>query len=332
MPKEITHWLIAEKAAERLTDRTKSSILMRYIGMVRLGAIIHDVLYYVRSGSANIRRCSDIANALHGTNGEDTFALLRIIASGIDTPNTDSLQHREAFTAFLFGATTHYCADVIFHPYIYYVSGNCLKNQTSFQAWEHHRSLEAAIDLTFCKTYHRRVHEFSLLNDISLHRLELQSILQHVAQTQYNAGMNIRAKDYEEGYKTLAWLRLLMRAFVPNAFLDTIEYAVPSLVRTIISAETRSYLGLRYTRQSRWGIPASRHPFQYYHPVSGEHYTTTLADLFEQAVQETITLWGMFEHTIIAGRLLETSGKSLEVGLPGIPNTAMKTFAEISVP
>lgn len=331
MPKEITHWLIAEKAAERLAQGTASQALVSHSGMIRLGAILHDVLYYVRSGKAHIRRCTDIANTLHGAHGEDTFALLRMIASDIDSDNKRGFDTQcEASRAFLFGAMTHYCADVVFHPYIYYISGNCLQNTTFFQAWENHRSLEAAIDLAFCNEHHRAAKKFSLLRDISRHSSALQGILQSLAKRQGDFGMNIRWQDYEEGYNTLAWLRLLMVSFVPNTLLDAAQYAAPEFIQTIISAETRSYLGLRYTRQSRWSIPAIRQSFPYRHPVSGEHYTATLADLFEQAVQESLNLWGVLENTVLVGKPLRMQGKSLEVGMQGVPSTAMKTFAEIS--
>ncbi|MCU0425005.1 MAG: zinc dependent phospholipase C family protein [Candidatus Kapabacteria bacterium] len=336
VPKEITHWLIAEQAAQRLKDTKKptTQATMSHSGLVRLGAVLHDVLYYVRSGSAAIKRCTDIANVLHGAQGEDTFEILRIIASG---KNQYEYQHetrsnsasRETWEAFLFGAMTHICADVAFHPYIYYTSGNCLDDRTHFQAWENHRALEAAIDLAFCKEHQQSPHHYSLLNDILQHQRELREILTYCAEEQSRRDISVSADDYEQGYKTLAWLRLAMQSVVPNLAINVAEHHFSGLWQMLFSAEMRSYLALRYTNASAWSGQDVFRAIHYQHPVSGEEHQTTLAGLFDEAVEDSVRLWGVLEETLLVEKPLTERGKSLELGLEGVPSSTMTLFALI---
>lgn len=316
MPKEITHWLIAEEVGRRISLRVEHPELLR------LGAIVHDVLYYVRLG--NDARCTALANTLHGSAGEDTFGIVRDLTEG----NMHS-SNSAALCSFLLGAVTHICADVIFHPYIYYTAGNFLEKRTHFEAWHNHRALESSLDLAFCRSLSVKPDSVSLSKDIHHSKQDLMLILEHLAAAQRKEGCQVQAEDYWQGYKTLGRLRPLLANTALNTLLDGAARHFPSLLRKAFSAESWSYLGLRYSRQNSWNVQDVHARLHYRHPVSGEEYDTSLQELFDTAVQESVRVWQHLEQTILCGEPLLEKGKSLEVGLRGVPSVAMRYFASL---
>jgi len=316
VPKEITHWLIAEEVGRRISLRVEHPELLR------LGAIVHDVLYYVGLGSD--ARCTALANTLHGSAGEDTFGIVRDLAEG-DVHSSNSA----ALCSFVLGAVTHICADVIFHPYIYYTAGNFREKRTHFQAWHNHRALESTIDRTFCRSLSVKPDNVSLSKDIHHSEQDLMLILERLAAAQRREGYQVQAEDYWQGYKTLGRLRPLLANTALNALLDGAECHFPSLLQKALSAESWSYLGLRYSRQNPWNVQDVQTRLHYRHPVSGEEYDTSLQELFDTAVQESVRVWQHLEQTILRGEPLLEKGKSLEVGLHEVPSAAMRYFASL---
>lgn len=339
MPKEITHWLIAEETARRLVscsdadspdDDTTKTALEAFPVLIHLGALLHDVLYYVRSGKADVGRCTKLANALHGADGEDTFGLLRDLLSF--RHSTIQGGGEGALRAFLLGALTHICTDAVFHPYIYYTAGNYVEKSTHFQAWYNHRALESAIDLAFCREQGISLRTFSLGNDLRVGKHEMQFFLRHLAALQRQAPelWAIEATDYENGYTTLAWLRVLFASSPINVVLDVAESIMTPFLQLQAFAELHSYLGLRYSGRSPWSGIQTQTTLHYTHPVSGENYRTTLQELFESAVQESIRVWGILEPMLVektGAALIPEQGKSLEVGLLGVASSEMRYFA-----
>jgi hypothetical protein len=78
-----------------------------------------------------------------------------------------------------------------------------------------------------------------------------------------------------------------------------------------------------------WGHSTLLHnQISYLHPVTGEPHHTSLAELFETAVRESVDLWGSIEADVNAGRipLMSERGASLELGLKEVPARAMRYF------
>lgn len=315
MPKEMTHWLIAEEVGKRVSAHTDNPALLR------LGAIVHDVLYYRSLG--NSPHCTALANHLHGSEGEDTFTIVRNLTSD----RTLTADGRDSLQAFLLGAVTHICADIVFHPYIYYASGNPYMPNMHYEVWKNHRALESAIDIAFCRERNIRVDSVSLYADITSQKHDVMAILNLLAHEQRKAGWEIRSADYWRGYAALARLRPIMTNSFLNAVVDGSESHLAQLMNIVVPPELRSYLGLRYSAKSPWAVGNIHAPLHYRHPVSGEEHFTTLQELFDAAVQESVRVWGIVEQTLLCGTPLLEEGKSLEVGLQGVPAEAMSHFA-----
>jgi hypothetical protein len=161
MPKEITHWLIAEAVMERYHSKENSEKPITTLtstltatpttqtlpafdhDLVLLGASFHDVMYYVPK-HPSAPAYTALADYLHGSRGEDTWEPLRLLAK--DYLRHDDASHRADIRSFMLGMVTHICADIAFHPYIYWAAGNW-HGKGLFAAQRKHRLLEGAIDL-----------------------------------------------------------------------------------------------------------------------------------------------------------------------------------------
>ena len=114
MPREIVHWLVLERCTERLSESdatAAATALKTHRSAAYLGAIAHDAPYYYRLGADHA--FSQIAEAIHGRFGQDTFEPIRTMAADIlHSPDSE----RGALWAFLLGMVSHYAADIVFHP------------------------------------------------------------------------------------------------------------------------------------------------------------------------------------------------------------------------
>ncbi|MCS6809218.1 MAG: zinc dependent phospholipase C family protein [Bacteroidota bacterium] len=331
MPKEITHWLIAEETARQVLPY---HLTTEEQALLRLGAILHDVLYYVVCSTASRRRCTALANTLHGASGEDTFTVFRLLRKHVLLAENSQIQHsvsQRQYNAFTLGALTHYVTDVVFHPCIYYMSGNCFDSASRWQSWRNHRTIESTYDVLFCNAFQANIHAYSLWHDLQ----HAQSVLHHIfyalASAQRRIGWEVTAQDYQQGYQNLAWLRAVYSQKLLNALLDYAERAILHLYPSYERTQVASYLALRYSVSSPWNASHIDAPLYYQHPVSGDAYTTCLRELFNQAVQHSIQLWLQMEQELCSATshlgMLQHHGLSLEVGLHAVPMRSMQYFA-----
>ena len=147
MPKEIVHWLIAEQTACLLRGTPLEKIVAANPECLRFGAIFPDVLFYL-VGKRSSRRIGRLGDILHGTGGEDTYRLLRSLLEITETSEASG-----PLTAFWIGVASHLQADIVFHPLIYYLTGNyhdeCPEKRTL--AIQRHRRLEVMLDMYFTR-------------------------------------------------------------------------------------------------------------------------------------------------------------------------------------
>jgi hypothetical protein len=140
VPKERSHWLLAQRAAKRLKPGPLADAVLAYQEFLLAGAVAHDSGYYAGAlGSAAGRRTAD---RLHGADGWNTFAPFWALADRRDL-GAPAL-------AFGFGALTHLAADVTFHPLVYAWTGEAAADPPWNRGWLYrHQALEAALDRHF---------------------------------------------------------------------------------------------------------------------------------------------------------------------------------------
>lgn len=146
MPKEITHWLVAKKVSEAARHTHWGDAVMHCPNALGFGAVFPDLLYYI-AGPSIMSRYRSIAQAYHGTHGEDTNELLRNIAAILPM-----CQHGEALRAFLYGLVCHIQTDLTFHPLVCALTGNDEDDDPDrrSRSVKDHRRFECLMDLYFC--------------------------------------------------------------------------------------------------------------------------------------------------------------------------------------
>ncbi|MEN6350833.1 MAG: zinc dependent phospholipase C family protein [Syntrophomonas sp.] len=141
MPKEITHWIIANRIHEQMAECPLKSCLSENIHMYYIGAVAFDTPYYLNGTHYSLFQ--DLASRLHGIKGENTFDPIIMMFRSYDEkiPWPDY--------AFLCGVITHIMIDSAFHPLVYYLTGDYNDPEPSLrsQAVISHRQWEAGLDL-----------------------------------------------------------------------------------------------------------------------------------------------------------------------------------------
>ena len=121
MPREIIHWIVLERAADRAKAAGCPAIaeaISSHRDAACLGALLHDVPYYFRMGKDPFEQ---VADWLHGKHSEDTLLPMRKLASAIlSIPPAE----RRLLWPFFLGMLGHIGADVVFHPLVFYFTGN----------------------------------------------------------------------------------------------------------------------------------------------------------------------------------------------------------------
>jgi len=141
LPKEITHWIIADRIHEQMGDCPLKSCLSENIHMYYVGAVAFDTPYYLTGSDQGFFQ--SLAARLHGIKGENTYdpiyMLFKSYPSEIPRP----------VFAFLCGVVTHIMIDSAFHPLVYYLTGdyNDPDPAAKNRAVVNHRQWESGLDI-----------------------------------------------------------------------------------------------------------------------------------------------------------------------------------------
>jgi len=107
LPKEITHWIIADLIREQMEDCPLKACLSENIHMYHIGAVALDTPYYLTGSHQAFFQA--LASRLHGIKGENTYDPLYMLFKSF--PGSVP---RPVF-AFLCGVITHIMIDSSFH-------------------------------------------------------------------------------------------------------------------------------------------------------------------------------------------------------------------------
>lgn len=283
MPKEFTHWTIAEQVRRARWTRKDmlSQIIAEYPNMYLLGAMTHDSLYYpvFLPKSAG---CEAAARNLHV---EDITGPFRIPA----------LRYGELFNrpaaAFLAGAATHTVIDGVFHPFIYYFSGDSRSSdpQIAGNASVRHRTLETYLDLHFYGGIKLPNHGslLALLRDKEMSDRRFYKL----ASLFY--GNNI----------TPATAQTALRAHARFVYLAQNRLWVDVL--NVVNAATinafKAVRGLCYPKVEHIESPFLAARFTYKNPVTGDEHHASADDLRQRAVSLINSVFDNFSLQLQTG-------------------------------
>ena len=318
MPREIVHWAVLDQGTSQLQASGAPQVhecLVRYKSAAYLGAILHDAPYYYRFGGKSFEA---VAEWLHGRHGEDTFVPMRELANEIQSA-TCSLEERIAHWAMLFGMISHMVTDTVFHPMVFYFSGDYYdpRPEQREDARARHRLLEVYLDSWF------RAHKGPFLHEGDISAV-CRALVQETPQLYRILDASLGAKtvsrrfsrpvqgEWHDAVWYQAFIQKLCRAQFPGAVTSILNRASKGSLRAI---EAISSYGRNYPH------PVFDNALDYRNPVSGEHRITTVTELLADAAAEFQSICQRFEP-LLAGsstavdEVLEgIQGKSLNFGI-----------------
>lgn len=321
MPRELVHWDILYRALKRLPVE-EAPLLHEIIrgndAAIALGAIAHDAPYYRRGGGSEFEW---ISSFLHGLGerveqGDTLLPLSRFGALADALPDPDK---RAASLSFLLGLISHYAVDVVFHPWIFFCSGNyyAVDDRERAHARARHRLLEVYLDED------RRASGLTFPWPATIGRL-----LDSLPPTQLDDLCAVLEATVEPaasrwapeliGQLSLEWRHALKElALFQRLFVSISGGIVAGLLNRLSFNRLFPYDAL-FSRGRRGPQPALHRPLRYQNPISGEWTSSSLTELDEQAIDLTLKLFRTVERALAAGGVTPSTlcgGVSLNYGV-----------------
>jgi hypothetical protein len=321
MPKEVVHWMVAGRAAALLSSGPFGPALARCPRGLALGAVWHDVLFYLRGDHPEGLRT--LPHRLHGSHGEDPFALLRLQAAHMYARRDQPLP-----TAFFVGLAAHVFTDAAIHPLVYHLTGNYYDTDAKRRtgAIRRHRALECLLDMIAAGSPQAVLGQSlralidGLEGPVGLAcPPESAAVLAGCTAAQ-------AAKGLAEALDTFCTMQSFCRMPAVARFLRETAWLLPDKLREIAA--------LFYAPQLWEQRAAVAGPVAFRNPVSGEARTAGLAELMEEAAQRTASFCARQAGSLLAGRGLADRGPgpSLDMGLPGVSVDQARYFADHLLP
>lgn len=318
MPKEITHWLIASRVSEALKGSAIGDILSANPFCLKLGAVFPDALFYNRNGKET-KRFLTLSDEFHGAGGEDTYRIVQDLHHAAK----DAVE-KGPIIALMTGIICHIQADSSFHPLVYYLSGNDDDPEPGAKAKAvgAHRRFESLMDLFFCggasnlKKYSLK--DYLLKAEMPSHEL-LGKALSKIASEKDWPDLN---EVMDRAFNFFSFMQNLSHNQVLSRFLYTLDRFFPDKWREITA--------LFYGPQLNKKISIMTEPITYKNPVTGQESTQRLEEIFQIAVEKTVTIIRGAERAVLSGELnLELGiGPSLSFGLEKVSKEDAKYFAD----
>lgn len=292
MPKELTHWLLAERALAALPEE---SALRRIIALHRAaylgGAVLPDTLAHLVRGPFH-SKAGSLSERFHNPSGNSYAPLIRAerqFAGPLPAP---------LFACFL-GVVSHMEADAALHPYVYAAAGNR-------GIGEHYR-IETGIDLHFLgrgeRPPQRRLDRLlsasgkEALVSAATRLFDPEGELPRRA-VEHSLALHCR---FQGMYDRLFW-----------------KLAVRALGR-VWGSPFSEQRHLFYPLRGRAAGEASMAAGQWRHPESGEVSGASVGELARRAVERTVVLMRRIEEQgSLALALADHPGANLLTGLHGV--------------
>jgi hypothetical protein len=318
MPREFTHWKVAEKVSEKLQNTIFSVPLTRYKNILMLGANFHDIIFYVPRffKKDEIGQLPDI---LHGSEKEDTFDIIKVI---VDSVNRN--ENNNHLISFLIGVITHIFTDSTFHPMVFYYAGHYAKEGRMKKANQRHHKIEALIDFYLCKDIMRN-DDYTLANFMNNAEYSPKKLF-HEAFSEYFIKDKVEfVKAICSGYKRLSIVQKLAMNKHINRFFSIVEPFFPDRLKDASS--------IRYDTNLLNYISFVSKDIQYRNPVTGCEFSSTLDSLLEKSIEDCVSFCRMIEKFIIDKKHVEIDykGPSLKAGIPSVSVKEMKYFYENNI-
>ncbi|MBF0634585.1 MAG: zinc dependent phospholipase C family protein [Nitrospinae bacterium] len=292
MPKEITHWIIAKKAADCAPEPYLRQVIRDNMSLYLAGAIAVDSPYYVLRG----RDKPFFAKAgarLHGMKKESPFAsVLRIpdIATGVDENRA---------MAFTLGALTHVIADRVFHPMVYYLTGDYDYPDAAIRrkAVTLHRLLETWMDVWFAQ---RTAPE----KDVKLFRFAAQNSAEAKIMARLGSALFFGEKQMVKP----ARVAVLSHTIIQSLFTKPWALKALGFYGRVANRDMGEFMALCYPPMDSKPPSFLSGPIRYKNPVTEKDIAETLEEMEKRAVETCARWFNAIASNFASTRLWETCG------------------------
>jgi len=298
MPKELTHWLLAERSLAGLDDKSRLSVLIReHRALYLAGAVLPDTLMHLIRGPHGPAALA-LANRFHDAGGNSYAPLIRMEeaygAEGIPA----------GLLACLLGVLSHMQADIVFHPFVFAGSG-------VGDIGRHYR-LETAIDCHFSRK--GAVFPAKRLNTLMTPAIRAELVT--ACSFLFDPGKSLPRKALEQAlelhcriqamYDRTHW-KLVARllACLPVPLFRHAQHLFHPLIRSV-NGPAKLFGNWR-------------------HPVTGEERNESPDDLAQEAVGRTVALFERIDaHGGLKNALSAVPGENLLTGRYGVKQAKME--------
>lgn len=298
MPKELTHWLLADTACAGLPPGSRlRGIIEAHQPIYHGGAVLPDTLLHLFRGP-HAAQALALAHSFHDSTGNSFAPLIRAEEAFPDgLPPT--------LLACLLGVITHIETDIVFHPLVYALTGSAGIGR--------HYQIETDIDGYFLHNgtlpAHRRLSTMmsadtqeTLVNACSL-LFDPDGILPHSA-LKHALSSHCR---FQAMYDNTFW-KLAVR------FLATI-------IGSPFSEQRHLFYPVSYSSAENC-CGSSRQEWR--HPATGKLFCSSLDELANEVIQRTIALFNLIEEKgSLAAALRLSPGENLLTGLHGVKRNTL---------
>ncbi len=315
MPKEITHWTLAETAFRRMRDASPlKRIIESHKNLYFCGAVILDSPFYVQwgKGAAGIR---DRAERIHDTAQNAFECFLPILK------NPDFLS-MESVVSLLAGITTHIFSDAAFHPFICHFSGTTRTPDKNLRrkAQTRHHTLETYLDFFFAARgiFSTNTTFGRFFNAVEISRSAFMELLSRI----YGTG---RTVDRVMAKKSV-YMHAVLQALFDQKTLKGMLDALNLLPGINLDTTLASFYPCRKPRSEA----LFSRPLSYRHPVTGEARYVPVQVLEREALASIQNVFSAIEPWVLLkppGQGLEDlHGPNLYTGMTGYRLADMQYF------
>ncbi len=352
MPKELTHWYLATRCADRLararalttepsgttvpdgsvvpdgSGSTLGEVLARNLSVYLIGAVAPDLLYYAKDAS----RYRDAADRAHGVNGENSYGFLsRLLPRQAirgeagrsrewvpaGAGGNENVARFEQTFALACGILTHIAADAIFHPLVYfycgYSHGDHPEAEDPPEATTRHWVFETCID-----RYVRGMTKSA--EERSFEERTLSALIgsRNVEKEQLFRDLSLFFFGESEAHRNVMEATFRRHARFQRLF-ESRAAAMAVRVAARFQPRLSWFLGLSYPAQRGRSLDMLDGNIEYNHPATCERQYATFGGLAERAVDTAIermtALWAATVERTPEEDLTTWRGPSLETGL-----------------
>nr|WP_320015968.1 zinc dependent phospholipase C family protein [uncultured Desulfobacter sp.] len=264
MPKEITHFALAEQARRVLPETSKFFKPIQTFPFVYLiGTVCLDSPFYYLAGPQK-KQVQALANPFHRPNKQALLPVLKF------------LNHHRTPEALALAAGTvcHILSDTTFHPLVYYYAG---MDEIHTGATARHRYFETAMDVHFQYLFRGKTRLYKIIRQAKISKPKLYQLMAGFFLPQgSNTSVVKHALQWHSTLHALFGASVIRKATIKMAGTS---HPVPD-----------SSTGLVYPFSKPCFLPFFSGRLKYRHPCSGSFYSTDLLTLIQEVVDATLAV------------------------------------------